>query len=154
MANITKVKKKEIFDELTELVESGQIMGVTQKQLSIKFGVKRETIARHLKKVYAVIPDEDIQHTKVKIKVMFDRLFREAQKMLITAQDNREKAEAMKLLLVMMDKFTDFLERFGIKEKVADKIDIEADITSKQLQIQIIDDRRQIENENPDNKSI
>jgi len=128
MANITKVKKKAIFDELTELVESGQIMGVTQKQLSIKFGVKRETIARHLKKVYSVIPDEDIHHTKVKIKVMFDRLFREAQKMLITSKDNKERAEAMKLLLIMMDKFTDFLERFGIKEKVAEKHEIQGEL--------------------------
>ena len=135
MANIEKVRKKAIFDELTSLVESGQIMGVTQLQLGIKFGVKAETIGRHLKKVYASIPDEDIQHTKVKIKVMFDRLFREAQKLLMTAKDRREKAEAIKLLLIMMDKFTDFLERFGIKEKISDKVELQGVIINANIDV-------------------
>lgn len=118
------VRKKEVMEELTKIVENGNILGVTQTQLSERFNIRRQTIAVYLQEIYNNIPSEDIEHTRVKIQVMFDKLFREAQKMIATAQDNKERKEAIDLLLRCMDKFTDFLERFNIKEKTPEKYDI------------------------------
>ena len=144
MANIQKSKKASIIEELTKIVESGQILGVTHQQLAVRFNTRRQTISTYLEKVYASIPPEDINSTRVKIQVMFDKLFREAQKMVQTANTNKERKDAMDLLLRMMDKFQDFLERFGIKPIADQNINVQADITQKSLSVQIIDDRRQV----------
>jgi predicted XRE-type DNA-binding protein len=138
------IRKPEIFTKLKELVETGQTFGVTQQQLSTKLKIKRETVSDYLKIIYAEIPDEDIKHIQIKIQTMFDRLFREAQRMLIEAKEHKEKAEAMRILLLMMEKFTNFLEQFGIKEKVADRINLNAEVTTKSISINIIDHRSQI----------
>lgn len=137
-------RRSEILDELTKMVENGQTLGVTQQQLATKFNVKRETVKRYLDKVYQSIPPEDIKSIQVKLETMFNKLFREAQKMIQTAANQRERKEAMDLLLRCMDKFTDFLERFGIKAKAEENINLKADITQRSINIQIIDDRTQL----------
>ncbi len=144
MANIEKAKKDNILKELTKIVETGQILGITHQELAERYSTRRQTISGYLDKVYASIPAEEIDSTRVKLQVMFDKLFREAQKMLVSADGNREKKEAMDLLLRMMDKFTDFLERFGIKQTAQQNINLQGEITTRSLEIQIIDDRRDV----------
>ena len=134
---ITNKRRNEIQEELRILVESGKILGETHTMLAEKFDVKSETISRYLKQIYSKIPAEDIEHTRVKIQVMFDKLFRESEKMLVTAQDNKEKKEAIDLLLRCMDKFIDFLERFGVKAKAPDLHYMKGDIDNN-INIQVI----------------
>ena len=123
--------KSPIMDELKKIVESGNILGVTHQQLADRFGkehninIKVHTIGNYLKDVYSQIPVEDIQHTQVKIEVMFNKIFRIVQEMIMKAQTPRDKKEAIDLLLRAMDRFTAFLESFGIKQKVADKLEVE-----------------------------
>jgi len=145
---IKKVIRESIMQELTKIVQNGNILGITNQQLADKFiqkhdiNIKVHTIGNYLKKVYENIPSDDIKHTQVKLEVMFNKVFRIVQEMVATAQTPQEKKNAVELLLRAMDKFTDFLESFGIKQKVAENINLSADITQKSLSIQIIDDRR------------
>ena len=134
---ITNKRRNEIQEELRILVESGKILGETHTMLAERFNVKRDTISRYLKQIYSKIPAEDIEHTRVKIQVMFDKLFRESEKMLATAKNNKEKKEAIDLLLRCMDKFIDFLERFGIKAKAPDLHYMKGDIDNN-INIQVI----------------
>ena len=142
--------KDPIIEELTKIVQNGNILGVNQQQLADKFSsqyqinIRRQTIADYLEKVYSSLPPEKIEHTQVKLEVMFNKVFRIVQEMISTAKTNKEKKEAVDLLLRAMDKFTEFLESFGIKQKVADRLDFTADITQKQFSIQIIDDRSKV----------
>ena len=121
---VVETKKQDIFAELSSLIESGQILGITQTQLAEKFKVRRQTIAEYLKTIYESIPPEDINTTRVKIQVMFDRLFREVQTMIIKAKDFREKKEAIDLLLRMTDRFTVFLESFHVKAKAKEIVEV------------------------------
>ena len=134
---ITNQRRNEIQEELRILVESGKILGVTHTMLAERFDVKRDTISRYLKQIYSKIPAEDIEHTRVKIQVMFDKLFRESEKMVVTAQDNKEKKEAIDLLLRCMDRFIDFLEKFGVKAKAPDLHYMKGDIDNN-INIQVI----------------
>ncbi len=144
--------EKSIITKLSKIVESGHILGVTKSQLSENFSqehnmnISRQKIASLLNKVYDSVPKQEINHIKIKFETMFDRIFRVAQDMLVNAKTEKDKQIAADLLLRCMDKFTDFLERFGIKEKVADEVKVTADITSKSFSFQIIDDRSKIEN--------
>jgi transcriptional regulator of heat shock response len=55
---------------------------------------------------------------------MFDRLFRELADMLDKEERGREKRDTIKLMLECIDKFTVFLEDFGVKEKAVQTINI------------------------------
>ncbi len=123
MARVPDHKRDDIMIGLTDLIMSGQILGATHQQLADKFSVQRQSISKYLKKIYANIPPEDINHIRVKIQVMFDRVFREANSLMRNAKGSEEKTKAIELLLKCMDKFQGFLESFGIKEQVADKLD-------------------------------
>lgn len=121
---ISKEKKKDIMLELQEIIEDGTILGLTKTHLAKRFNTKRETITKYMGEVYALIPPEDINNVRVKIQTMFDKLFREVKTMLVTASNKREKKEAIDLMLRMMDKFQDFLERFGLKPKAEENINV------------------------------
>lgn len=121
-------RKKEIFDQLKEIIESGQILGVTNTQLAHKLNVSRVTLPKYLKEVYEAIPDEDIKIIQVKIDTIFQKLFREAQKLINSAQSDKEKREAMEFLLRCIKEFTDFLERFGLKARAVENYAIKAEV--------------------------
>ena len=122
---VTKKRKLEIIEELAKVIESGQILGITNTQLAKRFEIKRETVATYLKEIYNAIPSEDIKDIEIKLKVMFDRVFREVQTLLQTAVTNIEKERALKLLMDAMSQFTDYLERFGLKQKAIENIHIQ-----------------------------
>jgi len=122
---IDKAKKVDIKEQLKEIVETGQILGATDTQLALQLGISRPTLSKYLQEIYEAIPEEDIKEVRLKIDVMFKKLFREAQKLIRTAQTDKDKREAMEFLLKCIKEFTEFLERFGIKEKVPDKFEVE-----------------------------
>lgn len=135
---VTKQRKEEIIESLTELIENGNILGITNKQLSIQYKVKRETISKYLKEIYSRIPEENIKEIEIKLKVMFDKIFRYAQRLMNQASTPVEQERALRLLLQCMKEYTDFLERFGYKPVATQNIDLNANITQRSLNIQII----------------
>jgi hypothetical protein len=50
----------------------------------------------------------------------------------------------------MMDKFTDFLERFGIKQKAVENVAIMGQIDNRII-VEVIDNNSLLQNENPNN---
>jgi len=149
---IKKVVKDSIIKELTKMVQNGNTLGITNQQLADKFAssyeinIRRQTISNYLDKVYASLPPEDINATKVKLETMFNKVFRIVQEMIATANTPQEKKSAVELLLRAMDKFTEFLESFGIKEKVADNINLKADVVSRNINIQVVMNNKELNN--------
>ena len=68
---INEETKTKIMEELSSLVESGKILGVTNRQLSKELGITRQTVATYLKEIYRTIPEEDIKATRVKLDQCF-----------------------------------------------------------------------------------
>lgn len=124
---IVKSKKKDIIEELKDIVESGEILGITETELSRKFDTTRVTIRKYLNEIYESVPEEDIRNIRVKLEVMFKKLFREAQKLMLNAESAKEKKEAMEFLLKCIKEFTDFLERFGLKAKAIENINVQGE---------------------------
>lgn len=147
MANMLKSKKYTIMKELEKLVTEGTILGVTNEQLAVKFQTRANTIGDYLKQIYLKIPPEDIKETEVKLKAMFDKIFRFSQQILSGAETLYEKERAIRLIMQAMKEYMDFLERFGVKPKVADNLNINANITNKQLIINYNMPDNKIENE-------
>lgn len=128
-------QRQRIEQELKRIVESGQILGTTETQLATRLEVNRKTINRYLKRIFENTKPEDIHHIQVKMEVAFNRIFREAQLMVQQASGTKEKRESMEFMLKAMEKFMDFLERFGIKDKTPDKLELQTSTTSELKQI-------------------
>ena len=78
-------------------------------------------------------------------------MFRETQRILTKANSSSEKLQAMRMILLLIKEKTDFLERFFIKAKVADKLEVE--MLSKSIEIQVIDDRKLVDAEVTNNET-
>jgi len=141
---IQKKKKAEIIEDLKNIVESGSILGLSNTELSQQLGINVRTLVKYLDEVYNSIPPEDIQHVQVKIDTMFKRLFRESEQLMRNARNDREKKEAMEFLLKCIKEFTEFLERFGLKQKAPDLHYMKGDIDSN-INIQVITTNEQNE---------
>lgn len=137
MGNIEKTKKANIIKELEKIVTNGSILGVTNQQLAEQYNTRRQTIATYLTEIYNKIPPEDIKETEVKLKVMFDKVFRVSQQMLQQAKDNQERERALNLILKSMREYTEFLERFGLKAKAIENYNIQGEIQHKVVQVNI-----------------
>ena len=119
---VPKFRRDEVVKALARLIETGKILGLSAETLSDRFDISRQTINKYLNELYDSIPPEDINHTRVKIQVMFDILFTDVQKMIDKSKKPREKKEAIELMLKMIDRFTIFLESFHIKAKAQENI--------------------------------
>lgn len=124
MSNRAKMQKKDIISEIKELVEKGHIISETHSSLARRFQINRRTVKKYLEEVYLQIPPEDLESVQVRIEALFGRLFREANEMLDTAETPWEKRNALDFLLKCVDRFTDFLERFGRKPKAPENYNI------------------------------
>lgn len=137
MANISKKKKANIIQELEKIVTSGNIVGITNEQLAQQFNTRRQTVAEYLKQIYAKIPPEDIKETEIKLKSMFDKIFRVSQNILQKAKNPVEQERALNLILKCMREYTDFLERFGLKAKAIENYNIQGEVQHKVVQVNI-----------------
>lgn len=136
---VQQTKKKEIMDKLQKLIESGQIHGVANYQLSAQFNVARETISKYLDEIYSKIPKEDLNKVYIDFTKLFDRLFREANKMLSESTTKHEKEKTMRLILQLLKEKTDFLERFFIKSKAAENINVREEKVQLNINLDISD---------------
>jgi len=141
---VPKKKKQEIMEQLENIVTEGTILGVTNQQLAEKFKVNRETIACYLKEIYKKIPEDDIKETEVKLKAMFDKIFRFSQQLLKQASTTMEKERAIRLLLTAMKEYTDFLERFGFKPKAQENINLQGEVNHNHFVVEVIDNRDKV----------
>lgn len=108
---LPKEKKEEIMAKLVKIVESGQIVGVTNTQLADTLCINRNTVANFLQEIYEIIGVDNLPKLKIDIKLTFDRFFRMANQMLVESKDNDEREKRMRLMLNIMDKKLDFFER-------------------------------------------
>jgi len=147
---LKKEIKYAILESLNKLVQQGNAMSVNHQALADKYGaehninIKRQTISNLLDQVYKSIPPENVKNIELKIELLYDKMIREAQLLLQKASSQKEKKDAIDLMTRVLDKFIDFLIKAGRKAPVTQNINLQADITQKTLNVQIIDDRRQV----------
>jgi len=150
---LTKYKRDKLLDDLRGLFNSGKIRHYSIRDLSSKFDIAKDTVSKYLDEIRIEIDPADIQVTQIKFKTIFEQAINDCELLVMRAKQdvesgmiNRERdvRESIKLLLETIKQQTDFMERFFIKDKVVEKIDLKADITQRSVNIQIIDDRRDI----------
>jgi len=127
---MTKEQHTAFREELRRLIESGEILRYSReqlyKQVTENYGVasSRRIVDTGIAEIYKSIDIDEIDVTKKRLYVLFETLFRDTTNLLENAKDDYEKRKAIELTLTLVEKFTDFLEAFGLKERIATTINI------------------------------
>jgi len=134
---VTKAKKALITAKLKDLIQSSSINNTDYTSLARVFKTTRNTISKYVDEIYVNTPPEEINRVMLDFRFTFDKLEREVNTALRNAETAKEKMDAIKTYFQFIKEKTDYLEKFFIKEKVADKIDLTADITQKQIIVNV-----------------
>lgn len=116
-----------LTEELRSLVKSGDILNYTELDLEKKLNTTRKTIRKHLKEIKQEVGHRDIKIISIRFIDIMETTVSDIEKLWKKAKrdkDDRQILYYTKQMWIALEKFTDFVERYGIKEKVADKHEI------------------------------
>lgn len=133
-ADPNRVAAPERRREILKLVKEFGPWNINGETLSRKYGVSRQQISRDLKYVMDKIKPEDVGGIVKCLNIGYEK----AIKVCLTEMNRADNAQpldaakvrisAAKAIADVTQKYADFLERFGIKEKVADKVEMTGDV--------------------------
>lgn len=132
---LTKAKKARITSKLRDLIKSSALGNTDYESLAKVFKTTRKTIGNYVNEIYASTPPEEIHKVMLDFRFTFDKLEREVNSALRNAETVREKMEVIKTYFQFIKEKTDYLEKFFIKEKVAEKLDIQGVILNANIDI-------------------
>lgn len=122
----TEIINQEV-EKLRNMVESGEILKYSERDLEKKVKFTRNTLRRHLAEIKGEIGSRDIKMISLRLVNILDEMMSDIEKYWQRAREQEDEKKIMyytKQMFFAIEKFTDFLERFGIKEKVADKVNV------------------------------
>jgi alpha-glucuronidase len=137
---ISKIKKDRLKEEILTIIEEGKLSSFNKLGYARDNQVSRATIERLLEDIGSEIPQENKEIIKVDIISLYNRM----KKRILYWWDKCENAtedeqsffleqKVIKELRETMKDFRETLTALGVLDKVADKIDLTADITHKQV---------------------
>jgi len=131
---VSKVQKTKILKGLKfDIENSNGDISLEYENLASKYKTTRQTISKYIDELYLAVPEDDIEKTFIDFRMIFAKLNKHTDIMLSEAITIRDRVEVIKTYLLLMEKKTDLLERYFKKDKAADKVQLEANITQKQF---------------------
>lgn len=128
---LSKGKREQLLSDLRELFKTKEIKYYSIRKLSNKFNIAKDTVQKYLDEVSAEFPQDEVIEVQLKFKSLFDSAILTCEELVKRAvEEDRERdiRENIKLLLDTIKQQTDFMERFFIKDKAQDNINIQGEI--------------------------
>ena len=125
MAKTPSIERKQ---KIMELIEEVGLWNVRPAHLAPQFGVTRQQIEKDIKLVLKLMPPENIDDIKFNLMKAYKKATKEMHKILASGNTS-EKTKASQALSHLGKSYTDILEAYGIKEKIADKVEHTGEIT-------------------------
>lgn len=132
------VRKKICLQEIKDTIEILGVWAPNKSALSRKYNFNRESIRVWTELIIKNIKFEDLHTVTVDFISSYKRITSQ-QKRILASQDSTasEKQEASRIILLAFEKYTDFLERYGYKEKIAEKHTVEVTETIRKQELLI-----------------
>lgn len=124
-----RLKAKERRIEILEMMKEVGKWNLPVKKLAEKYGVSRIQIYDDIKKILKQVQPEDLSQ----LALVMDMSFQKAQKELMRLANDTDKSikmQALRTLLEWNEKYTRFLENWSYKAKVADKVEVQGQIST------------------------
>lgn len=120
----TKEEKYSIDERIIELIESGEILRMSNIEIGKRVGLTRKSVPARVRAVYNNMKAEDINKVLINTDVLFRNMTKEAKDIMDqSGMDYDMKLKAIDKICKIVDSRTDFMEKFNIKPKVADVVE-------------------------------
>jgi len=125
---VSVIKKNKILEEIHRLIRNGQIDKVEYQTLAKQYNTTYQTISKYVDEAYINVPAEEINKVLVDFRYTFKRLEEEVNVCLIEAETVKQKLDVIKTYFQLIKEKTDYMERFFIKAKAQENINIQGEI--------------------------
>lgn len=138
MAGKTKGEIEIVVSKLQDLVKSRAILDYSEEDLSVLLGMTEKTIRGHLKSIRAKVGSrtiDSITQTFIDdLDVMMTDL-RHYWKLARKAEDEKQILFYTNRMFKAWEQFADLLERFGIKPKAVERLDLTGKVETVSISI-------------------
>jgi len=137
---LTKVRQKEVYETMAELHEEGRLGKNTLRDLAAMFNINKNTAMTYRNKVLMDCEPYDTTALQNRSYKMMDRIERNAHQLMDEAeatQNPRDKLILMERVPKFYNEFTKYLEMWGTKEQISQKLEIDAHIKEERISINI-----------------
>lgn len=110
--------------ELTRVIREVGVWNINHKQYAEKFKISRMQIGRDIKKIMRHLEREDLSVLGKIFEMSYQKAMKESLK-LMNHTDPQVRLHAIKVGNDTTGKYTEFLEKWGFKEKVAETVNVE-----------------------------
>lgn len=114
-------------ERIKRIIEAQGLLHINKTQLAEKFGVGRDAIYNDLDRILEELDEEDIQQqvreTKVALMHSLKQSLKTAHKLLL-ADDQNVRLRAARTVGQLAGDLTGTLESYGVKEKIADRVEV------------------------------
>ncbi|HAG52350.1 MAG TPA: hypothetical protein DCL21_01015 [Alphaproteobacteria bacterium] len=145
---LTKSNRETLLGELRTLFETKEIRHYSVRKLSQKFNIAKDTVSKYLDEIALEFPAKDLEATQLRFKSLFEDALETCESLIHDSKEQgreRDVRDNIKLMIDLIKAETDFMERFFVKDKVADKVDIKgvilnADVPVSDLSTELLKD--------------
>lgn len=112
------------------MVEDRGFLNLTQAKLSEELGVSQQQISRdikHLKRKFKITGLEDV---KINLDVAYKKALKELMLIIADSKNTGDRLEAIRAVKTINEGITKFMEDFGFKDKVANKLEVHEKVAS------------------------
>jgi len=122
-------RRKEVFKEMQEI----GAWNIDVKDLATKHGVSIQQICLDRRMLVKNLPKANIKEIRPVLRQFYENAMVKANNLVNDGNaDRKEVCLAIKILIDACKEYTCFLESYGLKEKVAEKVDTKIELSWKQ----------------------
>lgn len=147
MARKTKKEIVNAVSKIEDLIKTRQILAYSERDLSELTGLTEKTVRKHLKTLKMEIGSRSIEMISQSFVDDLHEMMHDIRHFWRKAKDEKEEKQIMyytEKMFKAWERFAALLETFGLKPKAIENVNIQADITQRSFNIQIIDDRSKV----------
>lgn len=138
MARKTKGEIELAVSTLEELFKSRQILSYSEADLAKLVGMTEKTVRKHLNELKGEVGSRTIENITQTFIDDLDMMMTDIRYYWKEAKKEHDEKQIMYYtdkLFKAWERFADLLERFGIKEKVADKVNLTGEVKTVSINI-------------------
>ena len=114
-------------EEIKNIIEELGLWNVPISHIAQKYSCSRVQIYKDIKTIIRGTPKESLEETSFGLQKAYKKSLRVVQQILADPlSERREKIEAARAIGLLIKHYTELLEDYGMKEKIADKIELKA----------------------------
>jgi len=111
------------IQEIAKLIENVGLWNVHQQTLADKYNVSQSMIAEDIKKIKESMKPTDLKDITLNIKLGYRKALNDVFKEMAVSSGS-DRLSAIQAFNKIGEGFTKFLESYGLKDKVADKLEV------------------------------